>query len=171
MSCVFDALQILKTEGYNPPKFVIMGDGPLKKQFEDEAREKDLDTWFMGRLPYDQMCAFLSACDITVNPITHGAAQSIINKHADYAACGLPTISTQESREYRNLIEAYEMGFNCTNGDARDVADKIKLLMEDKQLRIQMGKNGRRCAEELFDRKATYPELVKVIMDSLGSER
>ena len=37
LTSVFDALEILKRKGYNNLKFIIMGDGPLKKKFEGYA--------------------------------------------------------------------------------------------------------------------------------------
>ena len=43
------------------------------------------------------MVGMLGVCDIAVNSISKGAAQSIINKHGDYAAAGLPVVNTQES--------------------------------------------------------------------------
>ena len=112
------------------------------------------------------MCSTLCQCDITVNPITHMAAQSIINKHADYAASGLPVVSTQENEEYRKLVDTYHMGFNCKNGDAKELAEKLKVLVEDKKLRLKMGKNARRCAEEKFDRNRTYFLLKNAILQS-----
>lgn len=63
------------------------------------------------------MCALIDSCDIVVNPITGGAAASIINKHADYAACGHPVVNSQEANEYRKLVEEYDMGLNCENGE------------------------------------------------------
>ena len=160
LTCVIDALGILN----NPTvRFIVMGDGPRKDEFEAYAKEKNVNATFVGRLPYNNMCSLLCACDITVNPITHMAAQSIINKHADYAASGLPVVSTQENTEYRNLIEKYQMGFNCNNNDAADLAEKIKKLVEDKSLRIEMGKNARRCAEEKFDRATAYKLLINRI--------
>lgn len=161
LTCVIDALDIL-----NNPKirFIVMGDGPRKDEFEAYTKEMNVNATFVGRLQYNDMCSLLCACDITINPITHMAAQSIINKHADYAASGLPVVSTQESREYRNLIEKYQMGFNCNNNDAVDLAEKIKKLVEDKNLRIKMGRNARRCAEEKFDRVTTYKLLINQIL-------
>ncbi len=38
-------------------------------------------------------------------------------------------INSQESQEYRDLIEKYEMGLNCRNSDAQDMAEKLELLM------------------------------------------
>ena len=118
-------------------------------------------------LSYDKMCSLLNICDITVNPITHKAAQSIINKHADYAASGLPVVNTQENREYRDLVKEYQMGLNCNNNDAVDMSRKIRQLIDNTDLRIKMGKNARRCAEEKFDRKNTYKKIVDLIEEYL----
>lgn len=161
INCVIDALSIL-----NNPKvyFIVMGDGPKRANFEAYAKEKACQAIFTGRLHYNEMCSIIKMCDITVNPIVHNAAASIINKHADYAASGLPVINTQESEEYRSLIDTYQMGFNCKNNDANDLADKIRILISDPLLRKKMGMNARKCAEEKFDRKNTYPRLISLIM-------
>lgn len=163
--CVISALKILKDKGLEVPKFIVMGDGARKAEFEEESKNAGIDAVFTGRLQYDQMCAQLVQCDIVVNPIVKGSAASIINKHGDYASAGLPVLNTQESLEYRNLIENYNMGINCKNGDAEDLAEKLKLLIENKELRIKMGKNARRCAEEKFDRKNSYLELIKCVIE------
>ena len=164
LTCVFDALQIVKNAKYRVPHFIIMGDGPRKREFQEYAKKLGLDCEFKGLMPYDQMCATLSMCDIVVNPITKGAAQSIINKHADYAASGLPVLNTQENEEYRNLVYIYKMGFNCVNNNAEDLAEKMLVLIQDEKLREEMGKNARRCAEEKFDRHYTYEEIVKLLI-------
>lgn len=161
--CVFDALVLLREKGITPPKFMIMGTGPRAEEFKRYARENAVDAKFCGQLSYDKMCGVLSSCDIVVNPIVPNAAQSIINKHADYAASGLPVISTQECPEYRNLVETYKMGFNCRCGGAEDLAEKLALLINDPELRREMGQNARKCAQERFDRKITYQVLTKAI--------
>lgn len=163
LTSVFDALEILKFKGYDNLRFIIMGDGPLKEKFEEYAIAKRINALFTGRLPYDEMVGMLGACDIAVNPISRGAAQSIINKHADYAAAGLPVVNTQECLEYRDLVESYNMGLNCNNNDSSDLADKLLILLKDNELRECMGKNSRRLAEEKFDRKRTYPSLIKLL--------
>ena len=164
--CVFDALAIVREKGMNPPRFIVMGDGPRRAEFEAYAKDKDIDAVFTGRLPYDEMCGRLCACDITVNPITRGAAQSIINKHADYASSGLPVLNTQECPEYCALVDKYNMGYNCKNNDAEDLADKLVKLLGDKDLRTEMGKNSRRCAEERFDRAHSYKEITDIILEA-----
>ncbi|NLV35135.1 MAG: glycosyltransferase family 4 protein, partial [Clostridiaceae bacterium] len=163
LTCVFDALEIIAHKGI-PYRFIIMGSGPKREEFEHYAKAKKLDTVFTGRLEYSEMCAQLCECDICVNPIMHNAAQSITNKHGDYASSGLPVVSTQENEEYRNLVEEYHMGFNCHNNDAADLAEKIERLILDENLRKEMGANARRCAEEKFDRKNSYKALISEIL-------
>lgn len=166
LTVVIDALHILNNEN---TKFVVMGDGPRRTEFEEYAKEKGVNAIFTGRLQYDHMCSLLCACDITVNPIMHMAAQSIINKHADYAASGLPVLNTQENIEYRKLVEEFKMGFNCNNNDPNDLAEKLRLLIFDRGLRKSMGENARRCAEERFDRATIYQLLEEQILtDSPG---
>lgn len=164
LTCVFDALCLLREKGAVPPKFIIMGDGPRRDEFENYAKKRSINAQFYGLLPYDRMCSLLAACDIVVNPIIANSAASIINKHADYAASGRPVLNTQESAEYQNLVNTYHMGFNCANGSPEDMAEKLWRLLGDSALREKMGRGARRCAEECFDRTRSYQALADAIV-------
>jgi len=161
---VIDALALLQQKGISNIKFIIMGEGPFKERFKRYAESKEVWAEFTGRLDYKKMTQVLKLCDIAVNPIKMGSAASIVNKVGDYAAAALPVINTQESKEYRGLIADYQAGFNCINGDVFDVAEKILVLAQNKSLRKEMGANNRRLAEERFDRKKTYQEVVELLI-------
>ena len=160
---VIDAIRYLNDKGINNLKFIIMGDGPLKEEFENYAEEKKVDCQFTGRLEYEKMVGLLCSCDIAVNPIKKGSAGSIINKVGDYAAAGLPVINTQENNEYRNLVEEYKIGFNCENNNSNDLAEKINILWNDEKSRKEFGNNNRKLAEKKFNRNRTYNEIVKLM--------
>lgn len=164
INMVIDSLSILKERKIDNIKFIIMGDGPLRSLFEGYAKKRKVWTEFVGMLKYEKMVPLLGSCDIAINPIKSGSAGSIINKVGDYAAAGLPVINTQESVEYRNLLEEYQAGFNCKNGDSRDVANKLEKLVEDKDLIKRIGENNRRLAEEKFDRKNTYESILQELL-------
>ena len=156
---VFEAMRKVN----NPQlRFIVMGDGPLKDEFEEKAA--GLNVTFMGRLKYSQMCGVLVACDMVVNPIVGSSVASIINKHADYAASGKPVLNTQRSEEYRRLIDKYQMGFNCDGAEA--LAELMDILIEKVNCDHQLRSNTRQCAEEQFDRERTYKELIKQIICS-----
>lgn len=157
---IIDALAILNQKNI---KFVVMGNGPLQQEFKNYAKEKNVNCEFTGRLEYEKMIARLCKCDMAVNPIKKGAAQSIINKVGDYAAAGLPVISTQECPEYKKIVEDYKVGYNIQNNNVEEIAEKILELYNDNELRENLGKNNRRLAEEKFNRKNTYLKIKELI--------
>ena len=157
--CVLEALALLKGRGTSVTLWVL-GDGPLRGAFQARAEELGVEAVFYGRVPYPELCALLRACDVCVNPIVPGAAQSIINKHTDYAAAGRPVISTQSSPEYRALLARYRCGVSCPAGDAAAVAEAISYLMDHPGERRAMGERARQMAEDLFDRKKTYGKIL-----------
>jgi glycosyltransferase involved in cell wall biosynthesis len=162
---ITDALAVLRGRGAGNIVFKVMGDGPLMLRFKAHAEAAGIRADFTGRLPYPEMVAMLCRSDIAVNPINKGAAQSVINKVGDYAAAGLPVVSTQDNAEYRSLVSEYGIGYNCTPGDAEGVADAIEALAADKDMRSRMGAANRKLAEEHFDRAATYEAIYRLIDD------
>lgn len=162
---VMDAIALIQKSGNHDISFQVIGDGPRRKEFEDYARRNGIHGVFTGKLDYSDMVKRLCKCDIAVNPIVKNSAATIINKHADYAAAGLPVVNTQESLEYRRLLEKYQGGLNCEQGNTQDLADKLTALIIDKKARIQMGDNSRRLAEERFNRNKTYLKIVEIIKD------
>ena len=166
LTSVFDAMKILKDKGKDA-QFIVMGTGPLLEKFKNYATSLGVDVVFTGMLPYEVMCAELCSCDLAINSITKGAAQSIINKVGDYAMANLPIISTQECKEFRNLVDEYQCGVNCESQSATSIANAIEKLMVDDDLRIQMGNNARVLAEERFNRITSYPKILKLIKETI----
>lgn len=161
---IINAIALLVKKKYKI-KFKVLGDGPELERLKRLGKNLPID--FKGRLDYGRMVGELCSCDIAVNPIMQGAAQSIINKHGDYAAAGLPVVSTQESPEYRELILHYNCGITCGVNDVHEVCSAIEDLILHKEKRIEMGKNSRKMAEELFDRAVIYKRIVDKIEEEI----
>ncbi len=162
---VFEALNLLPDKFSNKVVFHIFGDGPYLQRFKETAKSCKIKSVFHGRLDYPTMVASLCQMDIAVNPIVKGAAQSIINKHADYAAAGLPVVNTQECKEYQDLLSTYQCGVNCDVQSAKQVSEALQELISNSELRTQMGLNSRKMAEEKFDRRYTYEKIVETVKD------
>lgn len=163
LSTVIKSMKLLSDRGVDNAHLVVIGSGPLENKFKEEAADLGIQCIFTGKLPYEQMCAQLAQCDIAVNPIAAGAAQSIINKHADYAIAGLPVVNTQENEEYRMLLSDYACGMNCEAGNAVQVADAISELALNEEVRRTMRVNSRRLGLDKFDRSKTYGEIVNFV--------
>ena len=65
------------------------------------------------------------------------------------------------NKEYRDLVEKYNIGFNLDNNIVDEITEKIKMLINDELLRKTMGRNNRRLFEEKFDRSKTYSKIIK----------
>lgn len=163
INTVSKAIKILKDKGVENIVFKVMGDGPLKNDFETYANELNIKCDFMGFIDYGTMMATLSKCDVAVNPIVGKSVSSIINKVSDYAMTGSAVINTQNSPEYRELIDAYHAGINVENGKADAVADAILQLYQDRALLAQIQTNSRRLGKEKFDRSKTYLKIIDII--------
>ena len=163
ITTVIKAIDILNKQGIDNIVFKIMGEGVLADKFKEIAKEYRVNCDFMGFLEYGEMMATLMKCDVAVNPIVGKSVSSIINKVSDYAMAGVPVVNTQNSEEYRNLIDEYKCGINCRNDDVNDIANAIRRLYNDEELRKDMGKNSQKLGVERFDRSKTYPEIFEII--------
>ncbi|EJT6171573.1 glycosyltransferase family 4 protein [Clostridium perfringens] len=161
---IIDALEKIYLQYGKKFNFLVMGDGPLKNDFIEYSKNKNINIEFTGRLEYEKMVIRLKKCHLAMNPIVDGSAGSIINKVGDYAAAGLPVINTQTCVEYKKLIEKYKFGFSCLNDDVDGIANKIYELYKDENLRKKLGENNRIVAEILFDRSKTYKQIINIIM-------
>lgn len=162
-----DAIALAQKSLKTNLKLVALGDGPLLQRFKEHAKQAGIDSIFTGALPYEKMVGKMCSCDIVINPIHKGAAQSVTNKVGDYAMSGLPVVNTQENREYRQLVEKYKCGINCECENVDDIANAIIKLSSDLDLRIKMGINSLTLGKEKFDRENTYNEIVNAIKSML----
>lgn len=172
LKCMIDAIAIAEEQFKNDTtiKFIVMGHGPLKQDFENYAALKNVDAVFTGKLNYEKMVSILCKCDVQANIIVKDAAQSITNKVGDYALSGLPVINTQENQEYRDLIDEYQCGINCEVGNANEVAQALIKLINNPELSKEMGDNSRRLGLDRFDRRSSYPLIVNAIEQLINNE-
>lgn len=165
MPCIIDALSKVKTRDFvkQPIRFVLIGGGVDENKFKSYAQKVYPNTSFLGRKSYMEMAGLLCDFDIVVNPIVKGSVASIINKVGDYALAGKPVINTQESVEYKKLVETYNCGINCECGNSDEVAEAIEKLALAPSLRNEMGKNAARLGYDKFDRRHTYKKIIEAI--------
>lgn len=163
---VIDAANKLKGKDYSGKtiKFIVLGQGPDRETFETHAKEIGASNIeFVGFVEYEKMAAYLSKSDITINAIKRRGSQSIINKVADYFAAGIPMLNGCVCKEQQDMVDQYQVGLNYEPESIDSLVKQIDCLASDEQLRLSMGDNARRLAENKFDRKKTYEEMVEDI--------
>lgn len=162
-----EAASLIAAEGHPEIKWLMLGDGPERENWEAAAKKTGADIRFHGFLPFEEMAAYLSLSDITLNSLVEKAAQSIVSKIGDYLAAGKPMINTGLNKEFCEKVLNDDFGVNVPPGDPRLLADAVLALYRSPEDRQRMGKNAREIAETQFDRAKTYLGIADLLLSLL----
>lgn len=161
------AADILENRGAKGLRIVLLGDGPMRREFEALAKGERGKVRFVGYVNHGLMAAYLKKSDVTVNSLVSKASQSIVSKIGDYLAAGCPMINTGQDTEFREKTEHDGFGINVPPEDPEALADAIEGLMRSPEIRAWMGGNARRVSESQFDRARSYRKILKLVDDLL----
>jgi len=130
-------------------KLIVCGTGPLETKLREMAEDLKIDDkieW-RGFVPYDKVPEALSQIDIFVYPSWHeGFGRSIMEAMAMEKA----VVATRVGG-IPDLIEDNENGFLVSPHNPQELAQKIEILMENKELRLKFGKAGREWVSRNFE--------------------
>lgn len=130
--------------------FVFVGDGAGKNALVEEAKKRELSNiMFIPFQPREQLPKVLATADISLIILKKGAAfGSLPSKTYSIMASGRPIIACLDpDSEASELIERSGAGFSIPPEDPIALANSIKILKNDKELRAQYGRNGRQYVE------------------------
>lgn len=131
--------------------FVIVGDGPAKENLEQLSAELNLEKFvhFTGLVPFESVPSYIAAFDICLTPDPSNPYNDSCTtiKTMEYMAIGKPTVAfeTTENKHTAGISALY-----AANNDVSEFANHVVRLMDDKQLRQELGQCGRERAVELF---------------------
>lgn len=126
-------------------EFVLAGDGPLRAGLEREATELGLGdrVRFLGDCR--DVPSVLASLDLTVLP---SASESLSNAIIESMAAGVPVVATDVGGNSELLSE--DRGIIVPLGSESYLATAIARLLQQHTVRIQMGNNCRRFAQDNF---------------------
>ncbi len=140
------AAQLWQTEGMD---FVLrlVGEGPIRGELECWVRERGLESYvqFAGFVQYGQdLIAEYDAADVVVLPsLTEGVPGVILEAMARY----VPIIATRVGA-LEDIVENRRTGLLVRPRDVRELADAIRLLVRQPQVRAELAKNAYERARE-----------------------
>jgi len=118
---------------------VIGSSGPLTEYYKGFCEKHNIPATFLGKIPKSELPDFYRKIDIFVAPATGGESFGLILLEA--MACGTPVIASN-IEGYKNVVIDGENGLLFEKGDAFDLADKIKELISNENLRLKIVKNA-----------------------------
>jgi glycosyltransferase involved in cell wall biosynthesis len=135
---------------------VIVGEGRKREEYESLAESLGIKerVHFLGhrRDVLDLVMQF-DVCVLASHP-QYG--EGLSNSIAEYMGLGKPVVATDIGGN-PELVDHGKTGLLCKAGDQADMAASILTLLEDEELRLQMGRRGK----EFFTTHLTLGKMVK----------
>jgi sugar transferase (PEP-CTERM/EpsH1 system associated) len=145
-------------------RLVLVGDGPLYSSLKDYVTEVGLSdlVWMTGER--DDVAELMQLMDVFVLP---SLAEGISNTVLEAMATGLPVIATNVGGN-PELISEGENGRLVKVGDEQGLAEAIGELVDDPELRADMGKKGIDQVQSIFNWQRAVSEYLGVYDELLG---
>jgi colanic acid biosynthesis glycosyl transferase WcaI len=146
---VLDAAETLRADARL--RLVLMGDGPAKEKLVRDAQVRGLpNVRFLAPLPSDQVPPLVAAADIMVVPLATHIPGATPSKLYEAMASGRPVVLVAGG-EPAAFVREHRVGIVVAPGDGPGLVEALRTLCADAALRQELGANGRRTAERLFD--------------------
>lgn len=90
-------------------------------------------------------------------------------KMFEYMSAGIPVVASN-FQSWRRVIEQYNCGICVDPEDSDEIAQAIEFLLRNDHIAKEMGENGRKAVESLFNWENEEKKLVKVYQSILNNE-
>ena len=164
LSTLIDAISKIKQE-YT---LLIVGGGEIKRDIVELAEKLDLKDKirFVDSIPHAEVSKYLSCMDVLVLPsiTTEKWKEQFGHVLIEAMSCEVPVIGSN-SGEIPNVIG--DAGLVFKEKDATELAEKIKILMSDENLRKSLAKKGRKRVLKNYTWERIAEETYKIYQQLL----
>jgi glycosyltransferase involved in cell wall biosynthesis len=164
---LIDAIALLSHENHDLcPCLMLGGRGPLKNNLRQRAQKRggSHKVFFLNYIPDDTIPAYYTVADIFVLPSVvdpRGDTEGLGVVLLEALACETPCIASNVG----GIVDVIQNGFNgflVRPGDSGEIADRIRQLIEDDDLRKEMGKRGREYVVKNFSWKSKAKTMLSL---------
>jgi glycosyltransferase involved in cell wall biosynthesis len=147
---------------------VIIGNGDALPGLQVLAKELKIDryVWFTGRLSEFQVCAYLSAVHVCVqpDPLSPLNDKSTMNKLMEYMALGKPTVAFDLAE---TRYSAQDAALYVQPNSEEEFARRVNWLLDNPLECKTMGEFGRRRVSEALAWEYSERELLRAYKEGL----
>ncbi len=158
---IYDLIQ--KDAKYKEWKLHIVGEGELKTQIQEKIKQKDLqDKIILKPFTKEIEKEYLSASIYAMTSHFEGLPMVLLEA-SSYA---LPCIAFDVHTGPSDVIEDNKSGFLIEDNNLEAYASKLRLLMDDENLRKEMGANAKEKMKEKFSKEIIlkqWEELFRIL--------
>lgn len=130
-------------------KLLILGSGPLENRLKYQVKNLGLEekVIFLGDIPNNEVPEYLATADVFVRPsLSEGLGTAFL----EAMAAGIPVIGTRAGG-IPDFLKDGKTGLSCEEKNPQSIAEKIKLMLENNELRNNIILNARNMVEEKYN--------------------
>ncbi|MGC7846111.1 glycosyltransferase family 4 protein [Desulforudis sp. 1088] len=162
---LIQAAAMLNAEGFTRTRLVIVGDGPLRPELEEEASRCGVEAIMPGYR--NDIPAVLSAFDLFALPsITEGLPLIVL----EAMATGLPVVATSVGGVPEAVAHG-TTGLLVPPGDAGALAGGLAMLLQHPETAGRFGTAGRERAAREFSEEQMLTRTISVYNELLSAQR
>jgi glycosyltransferase involved in cell wall biosynthesis len=160
---VLDTIELMNND--STVEFIFIGGGSTEKQLQARCGKKGLkNVKFLGSFPMNLTSEIVNLCDVSLVsfkdlPILFTNSP---NKLFDSLSAGKPII-VNSAGWTKDLVEQYNCGLYVNPNKPEELVDGIKYLQKNHEIRLQMGLNSRKLAEEKYDKAILSKQFLEVV--------
>ena len=148
-------------------QFVFVGDGPEKKALLEQARRRNLSSVrFLYPRPAAEIPALIAAADIVLVPLKMYIPGAVPSKLYEAMASGKAVVLVADG-EAAEIVRQHQAGVVVKPGDIKGLMEALRTLNNQPSLRETLGRNGRRAAEQYFDRTKIATRFIEQLEANL----
>lgn len=154
-----DCVKALREKGHNV-KLYIAGTGPLQDSIQQAIEQHKLQDHIIMLGFIADPRPLLASLDIYVFPSHYeGSANSIV----EALAMGLPVVAFDVSSMPEIVIHD-QTGKLAHYPDHQDFTNQIEALLNDADLRRELGKNSQKMAQQQFDNALIFKQIKQIVL-------
>jgi glycosyltransferase involved in cell wall biosynthesis len=145
----------------------IVGDGPQRKELEEEARRFGLAALqFRGQLSHTESLTAMKSASFLILPSEwyEGFPMTI----AESFACGTPIICSKLGA-MEEIVDDSRTGLHFTPGDSEDLARKVEWAFAHPSEIATMGRGARREYEARYTSDRSYTQLMTIYEQTVAA--
>ncbi|HAL64817.1 MAG TPA: hypothetical protein DCP10_04525 [Bacteroidales bacterium] len=126
-------------------ELLLFGEGSLNEKLKEQAQQLGVEdaVKFAGQITHQQLAQQLPRCHVFCLP---SLAEGMSNAMLEAAACGLPIIATDVGGA-KEVVDGN--GIIVKTKNSNEIAQALKKIYADEQLRLRMSKKSREKAEKM----------------------
>lgn len=164
--CLLKAARSILSE-YPDTRFVIVGDGPLRGQLEQQARSLGISTAVTFAGYQADVAGFLGASDLFVLPsLREGTPNALL----EAMALAKPVVVSRVGG-VPEIVQDAKTGFLVPPQDPASVAQAVLTLMRDPNRAVDMGQRARQVIEQDFNVQRLARQMVALYHELLAEAR